>query len=97
MLLSLLPGTLGARWSAALLQRWRAVLVLGLRRVKVSSALAGRQFFSTKVVATFVAIRFEVNHVPVRIDDTLYEMARAQAHAERRTIAGQIEFWALSA
>ncbi|NMM36116.1 MAG: ParD-like family protein [Glaciimonas sp.] len=33
--------------------------------------------------------------MPVRIDDVLYEMARAQAKAERRTIAGQIEFWAL--
>ena len=33
--------------------------------------------------------------VPVRIDDALYDLARAQAHAERRTIAGQIEFWAL--
>ena len=33
--------------------------------------------------------------IPVRIDDTLYEMARAQAHAERRTTAGQIEFWAM--
>lgn len=33
--------------------------------------------------------------MPVRIDDTLYELARAQAHAERRTIAGQIEFWAM--
>lgn len=33
--------------------------------------------------------------MPVRIDDTLYEMARAQAQAERRTIAGQIEFWAM--
>lgn len=33
--------------------------------------------------------------MPVRIDDTLYEQARAQARAERRTIAGQIEFWAL--
>ena len=33
--------------------------------------------------------------MPVRIDDTLYEMARAQANAERRTIAGQIEFWAM--
>jgi hypothetical protein len=33
--------------------------------------------------------------MPVRIDDALYEQARAQAHAERRTIAGQIEFWAL--
>jgi hypothetical protein len=32
---------------------------------------------------------------PVRIDDALYEQARAQAQAERRTIAGQIEFWAL--
>ena len=33
--------------------------------------------------------------MPVRIDDTLYEQARAQAQAERRTIAGQIEFWAM--
>jgi len=33
--------------------------------------------------------------MPVRIDDTLYGQARAQAHAEHRTIAGQIEFWAL--
>ena len=33
--------------------------------------------------------------MPVRIDDSLYEMARAQANAERRTIAGQIEFWAM--
>lgn len=33
--------------------------------------------------------------IPVRIDDTLYEQARAQAQAERRTIAGQIEFWAM--
>jgi len=33
--------------------------------------------------------------IPVRIDDTLYEQARAEAKAERRTIAGQIEFWAM--
>ena len=33
--------------------------------------------------------------IPVRIDDALYEQARAHAQAERRTIAGQIEFWAL--
>ena len=33
--------------------------------------------------------------MPVRIDDDLYEQARAQAQAERRTIAGQIEFWAM--
>ena len=33
--------------------------------------------------------------IPVRIDDTLYEQARAQAQAERRTSAGQIEFWAM--
>jgi hypothetical protein len=32
--------------------------------------------------------------MPVRIDDALYEEARAQAKAESRTIAGQIEFWA---
>jgi len=33
--------------------------------------------------------------MPVRIDDILYGQARAQAKAEHRTIAGQIEFWAL--
>jgi len=33
--------------------------------------------------------------MPVRIDDVLYDQARAQARAERRTIAGQIEFWAM--
>ena len=33
--------------------------------------------------------------MPVRIDDALYEDARAHAQAERRTIAGQIEFWAV--
>ncbi|EGW23290.1 ParD-like family protein [Methylobacter tundripaludum] len=33
--------------------------------------------------------------MPVRINDDLYEQARAQAQAERRTIAGQIEFWAV--
>jgi hypothetical protein len=31
---------------------------------------------------------------PVRIDECLYEDARAHAKAESRTIAGQIEFWA---
>jgi len=33
--------------------------------------------------------------MPVRIDDTLYEQARAEARIEHRTIAGQIEFWAM--
>ena len=33
--------------------------------------------------------------MPVRIADALYAQARAQAQAERRTIAGQIEFWAI--
>jgi hypothetical protein len=32
---------------------------------------------------------------PVRIDSHLYELAKSHANAERRTIAGQIEFWAL--
>lgn len=31
---------------------------------------------------------------PVRINDFLYREAQAQAHAERRTIARQLEFWA---
>lgn len=30
----------------------------------------------------------------IRIDQKLYEQARADAAAEHRTIAGQIEFWA---
>jgi hypothetical protein len=33
--------------------------------------------------------------MPVRIDDTLYEQARAEAQIEHRTIAGQIEVWAM--
>ena len=33
--------------------------------------------------------------MPVRIDSHLYEQAKAHAHAERRTIAGQVEFWAM--
>lgn len=33
--------------------------------------------------------------MPVRIDDYLYEQAKAHARAEHRTIAGQVEFWAL--
>ena len=33
--------------------------------------------------------------MPVRIDGVLYDQAKAQARAERRTIAGQIEFWAM--
>ena len=31
----------------------------------------------------------------VRIDDRLYELAKAHAQVERRTIAGQVEFWAM--
>lgn len=30
----------------------------------------------------------------IRIDHTLYNQAKADAAAEHRTIAGQIEFWA---
>lgn len=33
--------------------------------------------------------------MPVRIDDDLYELAKLEAKAEHRTIAGQIEFWAI--
>ena len=31
----------------------------------------------------------------IRIDESLHEQAKNYARAERRTIAGQIEFWAL--
>ena len=30
----------------------------------------------------------------IRIDQTLYDQARAEAAVEHRTIAGQIEYWA---
>jgi hypothetical protein len=33
--------------------------------------------------------------MPVRIDDQLYAQAKAHAQAERRSIAGQVEFWAM--
>ena len=33
--------------------------------------------------------------MPVRIDDSLYEQAKTEAKIEHRTIAGQIEFWAM--
>ena len=33
--------------------------------------------------------------LPVRIDRDLYDQAKAHANAERRTISGQIEFWAM--
>ena len=33
--------------------------------------------------------------MPVRIDDNLYDLAKSHASDEGRTIAGQIEFWAL--
>ena len=33
--------------------------------------------------------------MPVRIDDQLYQLARSEAVIEHRTIAGQIEYWAL--
>lgn len=32
--------------------------------------------------------------MPVRINPSLYAMARAEAAIEHRTIAGQIEYWA---
>ena len=33
--------------------------------------------------------------MPVRIANTLYEQARTEAKIEHRTIAGQIEYWAM--
>ena len=33
--------------------------------------------------------------MPVRIEDQLYELARTEALVEKRTIAGQIEYWAM--
>lgn len=32
--------------------------------------------------------------MPVRIDENLYEQAKAAAQGEYRTISGQLEFWA---
>ena len=33
--------------------------------------------------------------MPVRIDENLYEAAKSEAKSEHRTIAGQLEFWAI--
>ena len=33
--------------------------------------------------------------MPVRIESRLYELARSEAAVEKRTIAGQIEYWAM--
>ena len=44
--------------------------------------------------ATFVAKWNEPMSMPVRIDDELYEQAKAASKGECRTIAGQLEFWA---
>jgi len=33
--------------------------------------------------------------MPVRIDDQLYQLARSESVIEHRTIAGQIEYWAM--
>ncbi len=47
--------------------------------------------------ATFVVnnLKDDIMGMPVRIDSDLYDQAKSHASAERRTIAGQIEFWAL--
>lgn len=47
--------------------------------------------------ATIVALNFKeiIMGMPVRIDDQLYEQAKAHAFAERRSISGQVEFWAM--
>ena len=52
---------------------------------------------NTMRFATIVADNFKEIYMstPVRIDDQLYEQAKAHALAERRSIAGQIEFWAM--
>jgi hypothetical protein len=54
-------------------------------------------FTTLLLLATFVA-RYhfgEFMGLPVRIDSDLYDQAKSHAHAERRTISGQIEFWAM--
>ena len=33
--------------------------------------------------------------IPIRIDESIYNEAKKIAHAERRTIPHQIEFWAM--
>jgi hypothetical protein len=56
-----------------------------------------KQFTTLHILATFVAGNNfgEFMGLPVRIDTDLYDQAKLHAHAERRTIAGQIEFWAI--
>ena len=53
--------------------------------------------FNYSRFTTFVVnlLQRTIMGMPVRIDDILYRQARAQAKAEHRSIAGQIEFWAM--
>jgi hypothetical protein len=48
-------------------------------------------------LATFVAkaLLEVLMGMPVRIESHLYELARSEAAVEKRTIAGQIEYWAM--
>jgi len=46
--------------------------------------------FATKVAAALGGVM----SISVRIEDELYAQAKAQATAEHRSIAGQIEYWA---
>lgn len=55
------------------------------------------KFTNSSFQTTFVVkfIFWEFMGLPVRIDSDLYHQAKSHAHAERRTISGQIEFWAM--
>ena len=59
--------------------------------------VVGIEVDSVMHFTTIVALNFKeiMMGMPVRIDDQLYEQAKAHAFAERRSIAGQVEFWAM--
>jgi hypothetical protein len=58
---------------------------------------AAAKIDETMQIATNVAIGHEEQAMGMaeRIDDQLYAQAKAHALAERRSIAGQVEFWAM--
>jgi hypothetical protein len=68
----------------------------GLRcRLLDSAVLTGRHFGTNLRFTTYVVKDFGMPATTsIRIDQTLYDQAKADAVAEHRTIAGQVEFWA---
>lgn len=77
----------------ALIEAEKIIVAQPASKKEVSTKLLV-QFFTFTTFVVKLSSRRTIMGMPVRIDDNLYEQARAEAQVEHRTIAGQIEFWA---